>query len=277
MTGQQAHDYNCEFVRDNDRQWEDVAERQEPSWYLDPLVARQKKQANQDLIRKWSEGCTVQTLLKTDLFEEAYGDDQILFDLFPRACRSVGIDVAETTVRRAKSRSPLPQALFMASDVRRLALRGNTLDLVISNSTLDHFDTPAEFHTALGELARVLRPGGILIVTLDNVRNPLYPLLRWVSRRGRAPFQMGYTTSETGLVRSLEQAGLEVTDTGTLIHNPRLLSTLLFLGLRRLLGKHADAPIRALLKLFASLERLPLTRRFTACFVAARARKPADH
>jgi hypothetical protein len=76
------------------------------------------------------------------------------------------------------------------------------------------------------------------------------------------------------LVRRLEEAGLEVLATDVLIHNPRLISTLLFLALRRLLGRRADAPIRTLLKLFAALGHLP-TRRFTACFVAACARKPA--
>ena len=272
---EREHPYNWEIVRENDTQWSELAKRRKPSWYLDPVVARQKKLANQALIRKWTRNHNVGSLLKTDLFEEAYGEDQILFDLFPQAGRTLAIDIAEATVHRAKSRSPLPRALFLTCDVRNLALGSNLVDLVVSTSTLDHFATPAEFQAALGELARVLRPGGTLIVTLDNVRNPFYPLLRWVSRRGRAPFRMGYTTSDAGLARSLEQAGLEVTDTGALIHNPRLLSTLLFLCLRRLLGKHADAPVQAFLRLFATFERLP-TQRFTACFVAACARKPVS-
>ena len=47
---------------------------------------------------------------------------------------------------------------------------------------------------------------------------------------------------------------------GTLIHNPRLISTLLFLGLRWLLGPHADALIRSTFRLFAVLDRLPTPR-----------------
>jgi hypothetical protein len=75
-------------------------------------------------------------------------------------------------------------------------------------------------------------------------------------------------------VLHLQQVGLELVATGVLIHNPRLISTLLFLGLRRLLGRRADPVIQALLRFFALPGRLS-TRGFTACFVAACARKPA--
>jgi hypothetical protein len=74
----------------------------------------------------------------------------------------------------------------------------------------------------------------------------------------------------------LEQAGLEVLDSRMLIHNPRLISTILFLALRRLLGRRADGPIAFLLHAFAALERLP-TREFTGCFSAVRARKPSGN
>src|SRR5262249_42779117 len=127
---------------------------------------------------------------------------------------------------------------------------------------------------ALAELARVLRPGGRLVVTMDNPHNLLYQPLRWASRFGWAPYPLGYTTSLGALAKGLEAAGLEVQEVTTLIHNPPGVSTLLFLGLRRLLGPRADGPIRGALRLFAGLGWLP-TRRFTACFVAACGRKRA--
>jgi hypothetical protein len=68
---------------------------------------------------------------------------------------------------------------------------------------------------------------------------------------------------------------LQVTATQTLIHNPRIVSSAMVLALRYSLKSHADRPIRFLLKIFAGLNRWP-TRRFTACFVAARAVRRAD-
>jgi len=260
-------------LNDAENHWEKLAGRECPSWYLDPLVAAQKRAVNLDLVRRWTQGLAVNTVLKTDLFEEAYGEDRILDDLSAGARRLIGMDVSAKTVRAAGERIREPRALYLASDARHLALASASVDLIVSTSTLDHFETAGEFEKALGELARVLRPGGILVLILDNPANPLYRMLRWASRRGWAPFLLGYTRSLEGMKESLAAAGLEVTGDSLLIHNPRAVSTLLFYCLRRLLGKHADAPISLLLRLFAMLGRLP-TRRFTACFLAARAGKP---
>jgi len=254
-------------------EWETLASRARPSWYLDPLVARQKREVNLELTRRWSAGLRIRSVLKTDLFEEAFGRDHILFDIAPDAALVVGIDLALTTARRAAARNALPAGHFLAADLRKLPFRGGCFDLIVSTSTLDHFSSAAEFRAALAELARILKPGGALIVTLDNLQNPFYRLLRRASRQGWTPFRLGYTISLPGFVRVLEDAGLEVTATDYLIHNPRGASTLLFLGLRRLFGRFADGPIRLLLNCFAALGRLP-SRAVTACFVAACARKP---
>jgi SAM-dependent methyltransferase len=253
-------------------EWERVGARRAPSWYLDPLVAAQKRRVHQELVWRWTRGVAILRVLKTDCFEEAHGDDCILFDLFP-AADALGMDVAVSTARRAQTRSPNRRVQFLACDVRSLAIRAGSMDAIVSTSTLDHFDSRAELELAIHQLSGALRPGGVLVITLDNCRNPLYAPLRWASRRGWLPFRLGYTTPLPGLVRCLQDAGLEVTATGHLIHNPRMISTALFRALRLLLGRRANAPIRALLAAFTALGRLP-TRRFTACFVAACARKP---
>jgi len=238
-------------------------------------VAQQKRRLYIDLVRAWTGDFVPATVLKTDLFEEAFGGDHLLFDLLPASYTPLGMDVSLLTVRRAKQICPVARAGFLTADVRHLPLGPGTIDLIISTSTLDHFEAREEFRASIEELARVLRPGGLLIISVDNPLNPLYHPLRWLSRHRTAPFPLGYTTSGRGLKCSLEESGLEVAYAGFLIHNPRIISTLLFLGLRRLLGRRADAVIRFLLSAFALLGRLP-TRPFTACFVAACARKPTN-
>lgn len=244
--------------------------RRTASWYLDPLVARQKRRAHLELLRSYVDDS--QVFLKTDLFEEAHGEDA----LFPSAALGarlrVGIDISTSTVEAAAARHS-EIAAPLAADVRRLPFRSGSVDAVFSNSTLDHFQTTAELHAALRELARVLQPGGRLVVTLDNPWNPLYWVLRAMSRLRATPFSLGCTFSAPKLVEALEGCGLEVERSGTLLHNPRVLSTILFLGLRRCLGRRADAPVRSLLGLFAMAEKLP-TRWLTACFVCVCARKP---
>jgi len=212
--------------------------------------------------------------MKTDLFEEAYGQDQILFDLFPKARLTIGMDICRDTVQRAALLCPIAAGRFVTADVRQLPLRSDKMDLVVSNSTLDHFNCREDLLIALRELFCILKPGGLLFITMDNPRNPLYHPLRWVSRWLEKPFSLGYTTSQATLVHCLESAGFMVVAQAGLIHNPRLISTLLFFMLRRLFGRRAEGPIMALLRVFARLERLP-TAEFTACFVAACARKPS--
>jgi len=252
--------------------WTEVANKESPSWYLDPMVAGQKRQAHLDLVNSYAGTYQPNVVLKTDLFEEAYGEDALLRDLFPNAALRIGIDLAFRTVENAVKCGG-QSASLLAADVRRLPFRSSSVDLILSNSTLDHFESPADFKAALAELARILQPNGRLIITLDNPRNPLYWPLRWMSRLRGAPFRLGHTRSGPALVKDLVGCGLIVERTGTLIHNPRGVSTLIFLGLRRTLGARADPAIRRLLSLLAVLEYLP-TRQFTACFVSACATKP---
>jgi SAM-dependent methyltransferase len=247
-----------------------------PSWYLDPLVAVQKRQVHQEWIRM-AGGCrTYGNVLKTDLFEDAYGDDRVFHDLFPGTGLRIGIDANAETVRRAVRLGAGAFEGFVC-DVRHLALPDASIDLVVSTSTLDHFKGKRDIADSFDELNRVTRPGATVIVTLDNPRNPFYFILRWfirhiLSRGVWATFHLGATLSMTELEEMLVERGFHVDKKGYLIHNPRGLSTLLFLGSRRLLGRHADAPIRMFLRCFMLLGRLP-TRSFTGCFLAVSAVK----
>jgi len=224
-------------------------------------------------MREWSNSSPPARLLKTDLFEEANGDDHILYDVEPAPRRRFGIDLDISTVQCAARRFKQPGTGLFCCDAKHLAIASDSLDAIVSTSTLDHLGSTSELHDALIELARVLKSGGKLVLTLDNPRNPLYWVLRLLSSWGCMPFRLGVTVSRSRLIRMLEQAGLEVLDSRMLIHNPRVVSTILFLALRRLLGRRADGPIAFLLRAFAALERLP-TREFTGCFSAVRARKP---
>lgn len=241
------------------------------SWYLDPLVARQKGAIFLGWILRSIESRAAADVLKTDVFEEANGQDRILHSLFPGARRKVGIDIEETTVERAKNSGGDFHCL--CADVRALPFASESFDVVVSTSTLDHFEEPGDLRRSLRELARIVRPGGSLLVILDNPFNPLYHPLKWITRRGLSPFRLGHTISRRQLAAELRAAGLEVRGSDYLIHNPRLISTAIYMTVRRVLGKRADGVIRFLLAGFEMLNHLP-TRSLTGCFSAVSARKP---
>jgi len=254
--------------------WDELGARAEPSWYLDPLVAMQKREANLALVRH---ALTLvpapRAVLKTDLFEEAFGEDQLLGDFPVSPDLLCGVDAAPSTTLRAGRRFAHIAGGLASADLRALPYRDGTFDLVLSTSSLDHFETEEEFEVALGELARVLAPDGVLVLTLDNPLNPLYHGLRLASRMGIMPFPLGVTPTPARLRSSLVSHGLETIGRRWIIHNPRGLSTVICLGLRGLLGLRAERPVRILLFLFALQGRLPI-RRWTACFHAVLARKP---
>ena len=242
------------------------------SWYLDPVVARQKAQVFLSLVERWRDPETTGTALKTDLFEEANGEDALVPHL-ERRLDVVALDLDPGTVRRARRRFPAGNLRVLAADVRSLGVRDGAFDLVVSPSTLDHFATRDEIVASLREIHRVMRPRGTLVVILDNPLNPLYHPLRWLAP-AVAPFPLGRTAGRRALRRTLEALGFEVLGHEYVIHNPRGILTLINLALRRVAGRGADQPIAALVRMFGVLDRLP-TRRFTACFVALGARKRA--
>jgi SAM-dependent methyltransferase len=252
--------------------WQRMEASATPSWYLHPLVAQQKHDVHLAWVRRWRPRHAAGPLLKTDLFEDAYGSDTLLPALLDDATVVIGCDRLPGVVRRARGRFPAATFRALAADCGALPLAPASVTTVLSLSTLDHGASPADFSAALAEIARVLEPGGLLLITLDNPGNPLYWVLRAISRLGWTPFPLGYTPGRFVLDRQLEAVGFEVLGRDVLIHNPRVLSTALFIGLQRLLGRRADPLVAWLLAGFAQLGRLP-TRGLSACFTATCARK----
>ena len=161
-------------------------------------------------------------ILKTDLFDEAFGDG--LAGWFERRGNHVvACDLAFSTARGAVKRRASISAVV--ADIRRLPFQGGAFDCVFSDSTLDHFDEEAEIVRSFEELDRVLRPGGILLLTMDNPRHPLVRLRnlrpRFWQRLGVVPYAVGATCNAGRLGQLLESAGFEVRESGTIMHSPR--------------------------------------------------------
>ena len=79
---------------------------------------------------------------------------------------ALGVDISEPMLARAVRNEAGPQVGFIKADAQRLPLRDNTVDAIISTAVLQLVPNPA---AALGEMARVLRPGGRLAVMVPTV------------------------------------------------------------------------------------------------------------
>jgi SAM-dependent methyltransferase len=216
-------------------------------------------------------------LLKTDLFDEVAGRG-LVGELGERGWAVSGIDVSPIVVSAAVARHPDLEAV--AADVRSLPHANGFFDAVFSGSTLDHFESEDDVAAALRELARVLRPGGRLILTLDNPGNPLVwlrngPLSQVVRRLGIVPYQVGATLHRRPLAAALRAAGFEIRQMTAVLHCPRVLAV----AAAALVGRLGQGIRAAFLQLLGSceiLERSP-TRWLTGHYLAVHAtRKSAD-
>jgi ubiquinone/menaquinone biosynthesis C-methylase UbiE len=87
----------------------------------------------------------------------------------------VGIDLTTEMLRRA--RDTVPEPVFLKADLVAIPLDDATFDVVVCGLSLAHV---ADLDTAISEIARVLRTGGRLII---SVLHPFQAFLGW-----HAPF-----------------------------------------------------------------------------------------
>ena len=110
----------------------------------------------------------------------------VLYWLANHARKVVATDLYEGVWQEAQSREGNPEVLtrpedyapfryrrdhlvFMKMDGRRLAFRDNTFDVAYSLSSIEHFGGVPGATATLREMARVLKPGGVLALATEYV------------------------------------------------------------------------------------------------------------
>ena len=115
------------------------------------------------------------------------GTGQGLATIANSGAHATGIDIAMAMCRRARARladEGIKRATPVCADALQLPLADATHDAALAVFTLELFDTP-EMPLALRQIARVLRPGGRLVVACLSRRkvNVLVRLYEWLHNR----------------------------------------------------------------------------------------------
>jgi SAM-dependent methyltransferase len=140
-----------------------------------------------------------------------------------RGVRTVGLDFAQETLAVLQARAH--GLILCGGDVSRLPFRDRSFDVYYSGGVVEHFEAGAE--AALAEARRVLKPGGVLLISVpyfSPLRRALTPVKRGVWRHVSRPerdasrppgarqfFQYAYTRAE--FERMLVTAGFRVLGT----------------------------------------------------------------
>jgi ubiquinone/menaquinone biosynthesis C-methylase UbiE len=215
-------------------------------------------------------------ILKTDLFDEAFGGG--LTEWFAaQGGDVVACDLALSIATVAKNKKTSVTAAV--ADVLHLPFFTGSFDHVLSDSTLDHFAAEEEIKKSLHEMFRVLRPGGTLLLTMDNPRNPIVWLRNkkpdlW-RRLKLVPYKIGVTCTTPRLVQLMTTVGFEIISIGTIMHSPRVLMVLICRWLTLHRGQYyPTSHWLHWLQYIERLNNLPINQ-LTGHFIAAVGRKPA--
>lgn len=136
---------------------------------------------NPRLDRKFARICElVRTQLPCDSFLDAgCGDGRYLRALDAELPgRIAGVDISERILETA--RSAIPRATLQQANLEALPFADASFELVLCTQVIEHV---LDAGAGVAELARVLQPGGRLVISTDNERNVVTRVLN-APRRG---------------------------------------------------------------------------------------------
>ncbi len=192
---------------------------------------------------------------------------------------------------RGASEPERPAASNLRADAERLPFGDGTVDIVVVSGVIEHVLRP---ELAVWEIARVLRPDGVLVMTAPSasvapLKSPLSHLFVWIEkalgagrpamisrRRWVRPAASGYRPHVQHIVAEtramLDAGGLETLRWSTFEFPPPDSATARWISKRGSIGLRAAVAIEALMR------RLPLLGRLGThlLMVARKTREPID-
>lgn len=149
-------------------------------------------------LRRWLGDVRGQTVV-----DVAGGDGYWAARLRRRGARAVSVDLSRAKLRRGQRFSHAPG--LIEGNAHRLPIGTGVADAVLSVCALEHF---SDAEGAIAEMARILRPGGRLVLSADALsRAERWPAL-YATHRAR--FDVRQTFTHTRLANLLDDAGLDM-------------------------------------------------------------------
>jgi 2-polyprenyl-3-methyl-5-hydroxy-6-metoxy-1,4-benzoquinol methylase len=131
--------------------------------------------------------------------------------LYRRGARVTASDFSLAALDLARKEFTGLEVKWLQADIEQLPFDDSAFDTVISCETIEHVPDPSK---AISELARVLRPGGRLVLTTPNYLGTLGLYRAYLTLRGRPFTEAGQPINQFTMaprtLRWIRQAGLRV-------------------------------------------------------------------
>lgn len=99
-----------------------------------------------------------------ELLDAGMGPGRLCVELAARGWTVSGVDASDEMVAAARERLPESSERLFQAEIEALPFEGESFDAAVATGVLEYADVTR----ALGELVRVLRPGGLLVVSYPN-------------------------------------------------------------------------------------------------------------
>jgi len=97
-----------------------------------------------------------------------------------------GVDISSANIMLAKQVVQdlgIENITFEIGNIENMGYRHNEFDIIINTDVIEHLIAPKEF---VGALSRVVKPGGLIIITTPNSKNSLVEIASVITSKKRA-------------------------------------------------------------------------------------------
>jgi ubiquinone/menaquinone biosynthesis C-methylase UbiE len=138
------------------------------------------------------------------ILDIACGDGELSLRIAAKGAKVYGLDMSAEGIASAKRLAGIVKIKceFTAGDAERLPYVDGYFDGVVCSSSLEHFIHDAQ---SLGEMKRVLKPGGRAVLTVDSFTYPIAPELK---ERHRKMCAVAHYYTRVDMSKALKNAGL---------------------------------------------------------------------
>ena len=248
--------------------WDNISRRTSVH-YRNKYVADYHKYENEELFNEWCSQVRHKRILITDVFNEAFDREELSGIFRAPDADIIGMDISSFIVNKFHTAYPLKKKLVC--DIRSLPFKDDKFDIIISPSTLDHFPQ-SDLEMSLGEIRRVLKKEGILILSVHNKFN-VFLHFYIIKMTQKYPFPMT-VYSKNQLIKILNKNKFHISECTATMHIlfPALFPFILFYIDKFGTHKFRNLLFKKIFNYFTKLRR-KRTKYLTGKFITVKAMK----